>query len=309
MLDPSKMTDEEQLLVAEIAKAKNMTIEEVLVDLGHELPGQVDAEPVSLEGPPAAEDPPPIEAPIEVDPAEPAVALETPQFEPAIEPPPPPMAEEEPLPDSGEEAAESDEGPPATIDSVCTHCGWDQTQPVIEEPSNSDKLSFLQAILGAVPFSKRFELFGGNLRVTFRTLTVKEIDALYEATYAAQKEGLIQTTSDYYEYLNRLRLHLQVVAVTGKKSTLHHKLPDGLDETTNGAAKNTWESFLKKKKLFKEDVLLPVQIQEYILSYVLMTEQLLRVVTFECSKFNRLAAKLEARVDDSDFWKGTSQPS
>ena len=51
------------------------------------------------------------------------------------------------------------------------------------------------------------------------------------------------------------------------------------------------------------------KIQNYINGHVLKTEHLLRAVTFECQKFNRLAAKLEARVDDSDFWKETGQPS
>ena len=305
MLDPAKLSEEEQKLVAEIAEAKGQTVEEVLVGLGHTLPQAQDKDAVvSLEGDPAAEVAVP-ETPIAVAVEEPTEELEVPEAVSPTELPPPPAAVEEEEPESAVEEEEGEVEPGGTLADVCHHCGWDQTEAVIPEPAKSDKLAFLQSILGGIPFTKRFELFDGNLRVTFRTLTVKEIDLLYESTYEAQQAGKIQTTSDYYEYLNRLRLHLQLVSVTGKRVSLHHSLPDGLNSAVNSSSKQHWDEFLKEKSLYKEDVSLPLQVQDYILDNVLATEQLLRVATFECQKFNRLAAKLEARVDDSDFWKET----
>jgi hypothetical protein len=309
MLDPSQMSEEEQKLVEEVAQAKGQTVEETLAELGHELPRAAEQdETVSLE---SAGDSVAVSEPIVVEAEEAVTASEVPDTGPSLEPPPPPAAEEEgeeSEPDNSEEL-KNDEELPATLSHNCQHCGWDSRHDVIEEPTKADKLSFLQSILGGATFSKRYSLFGGNLRVTFRTLTIKEIDKLYEAAYAAQKSGLIATTSDYYEYLNRLRLHLQLTSVTGKNVPLHHKLPDGLSMITNNSAKSNWVDFLKEKKVYDEDKTLALQIQEYVLDNILKTEQLLRVVTFECQKFNRLASKLEARVDDPDFWNETGQPS
>jgi hypothetical protein len=309
MLDPAQLSEEEKALLAEVAEAKGQPIEEVLRDLGHE--NLVTAgDTVSLEG--ATEDSPEdspevASSPITVTEEEPATSLEVPDTPPPIEPPPPLVEEPEKAeePEEPEEPEETD----GSLRRVCTHCGWDQEEPVIAEPAAADKLAFLHSILGGASFTKRFSMFGDNLRVTFRTLTIKEVDKLYEETYTAQKSGVISTTSDYYEHLNRLRLHLQLVSVEGKSVALHHKLPMSLSAATNKLETETWETFLKEKNIFDEEQGLVSQMQGYILDNVLTTEQLLRTVTHECQKFNRLAAKLEARVDDSDFWKETDQPS
>lgn len=307
MLDPSKLSDDERSVLEGVAKSKNMTLEEVLVDMGHTLPkaGNEPDDVVEFSGE-AKEEPAPTPMrtiSFAADNTSDDKQLEVPEANSAVELPP--EIEEEPQ----AEPAETNEDIDSTIKPVCAHCGWDQTQPVIEEPSAREKLSFLQSVLGAKPYSKKMSLFGGHLTVTFRTLTIKEIDKLYADTYTAQQEGKIATASDYYEYLNRLRMHVQLVSLKGKKVPLHHNLPEGMDKKTHKSAGSHWEDYLKEKGVYKEEEGLALQIQDYVLENILVTEQLLRVVSFECQKFNRLAAKLEARVDDSDFWKETEQLS
>ena len=306
-VDPNKLSDEERAVLEGVAKAKGMTLEEVLVDMGHTLP-KAEGEPddvVEFAGSSeSTEDTQPMRTiSFGADNAPQEENLDIPTPASAVELPP--MAEEEPAPEPEQDTKEDDTD--STIKPVCAHCGWDQTQPVIAEPDSQEKLSFLQSVLGGVPYKKVHSLFGDHLKVTFRTLTIKEIDRLYADAFEAQKAGKITTASDYYEYLNRLRMNLQILSVKGKQTALHHNLPDGLDSTTNKNASVTWESYLKEKGVYKEDESLALQIQDYVLENVLVTEQLLRVVSFECQKFNRLAAKLEARVDDSDFWKETGQ--
>lgn len=313
MIDPNNMTEAELEVLTGIAKAKGLTVEEVLKEMGHDLPKSGD-EPDDVvefsgtgekpQGPDmrtisfGAEPKPPAE---ELEVPEPSSAVELPpEAEPEPEPKPEPEPEPEPEPADHEHKH-------ATINNVCNHCGWDQTVAVIGEPTAQDKLSFLQSVLGAKPYSKSYSVFGGHLQLKFRTLTIKEIDKLYADTFTAQQEGKISTASDYYEYLNRLRMNVQLVSVKGKKVPLHHSLPTGMDKTANAQADSHWEDFLKEKGVYTEGEGLALQIQDYVMENVLNTEQLLRVVSFECQKFNRLAAKLEARVDDSDFWKETEQ--
>lgn len=302
MFNPDGISEDEKKLLEEVAKSKNMTLEEVLIELGHAV-AEPDQE-VNVEGEPEVTDK---QEDLEIRlgaPVTPVADTEEevvePEVVPEVSPPPPPEEEEE-------DTEESDM--PATVNHICKMCGWDQSIPVIPEPPHQDKIAFLQAVIGQKVFSKRYTLFGGELKVTFRTLTIKEIDALYQETFKAQKAGIIVTTADYYEYLNRLRLYLQITSLSASSSALHIKLPDGLTEETHPGVKSYWKSFLKEQKKFDDNKTLIEQIADYVIFEVLKTEHLQRAITHECNKFNKLVAKLEACVDNPDFWKETEQPS
>jgi hypothetical protein len=305
MFDPAKLSDEEKKLLEEIAKANGQTIEETLVALGH---GPAPEPPVTLEGV------------LEVD--EPVLTLapapeltqpvpEQPEFNPQVVPDfDPPPAEEPPTPPAADEFESRESSGVGSLKQICVQCGWDQDVPTIPEPEYQDKIAFLHCVLGQKVFSKKYALFGNNLKVTFRTLTIREIDMLYQETFKAQKLGLIQTTADYYEYLNRQRLYLQLIGLISQQTAMHIRLPDGLDKSTHPDAELYWEDFLRAEKAYKEDgESLLMQVQDYIITKVLRTEQLQRTVTHTCNKFNRLVAKLESCVDDPNFWNETELQS
>ena len=173
----------------------------------------------------------------------------------------------------------------------------------IPDPDSKDKIGFLQSVLGHKVFSKKYTMFGGNLRITFRTLAIREIDILYQAAFQAQKDERILTTTDYYEYLNRLRLHLQLTSFSAKTASLHIKLPEGLSRDTHEGCSSYWDEFLEKEAILDKDKPLIQQVSDYVIDKVMKTEHLQRTITHECSKFNRLVAKLEASVDNPDFWE------
>lgn len=302
MFDPDRMSEEERKLLEEVAKAKGQTLEETLIELGHIKPNQED-EVVTLESEILT-----VETPIQVAAEPPELVQRSTEIEVIPEAEPPPMAEEEPEVTPEEDEDDSVPGL-STVNNMCVQCGWDQSIPVIAEPEHKDKIAFLQAVIGQKVFSKRYTMFGNMLRVTFRTLTIKEIDSLYQETFRAQKEGIIVTTADYYEYLNRLRLYLQISSLSATSSALHIKLPEGLTVETHPEVKSYWDTFLKKENRLDPEKSLVQQISEYVVTEVLKTEHLQRTVTHECNKFNRLVAKLEACVDNSDFWKEIEQPS
>lgn len=323
MIDPNQMSETELELLKEVAKSKGQTLEEALVGLGHIVAAEEDAT-VSLEGTsqtaepsPADEDVPAfmssdplaVEPPIEVE--KPVEAEEETdelhiEVESDFEPPPPPAAEDDdPPPDDDDD----DESVGGSIKQICVQCGWDQDVQTIPDPDGKDKISFLQSILGHKVFSKKYTMFGGNLRITFRTLAIREIDILYQAAFQAQKEERILTTTDYYEYLNRLRLYLQLTSFSSKTTSLQIKLPEGLSRDTHEGCNSYWDEFLKKEGILDEEQPLIQQVSDYVIDRVMKTEHLQRTITHECSKFNRLVAKLEASVDSPDFWNETEQPS
>ncbi len=197
-------------------------------------------------------------------------------------------------------------GSPTLGPVICRQCGWDQARDSVVEPDDDEKIAFLHTLLGGTTFQKKYRLFGENLIVQFRTLTVGELDSIYAEAFKAQKAGVVATSTDYYEYLNRLRLNLQLSKLEATGSAMHHDLPESLAG---------WEDFLKETKAtdheqnYQEQDTLHERIRKYLRDNVLRSELLQRSVTNKCNDFNRLVAKLEARVDDSDFWKKTEKRS
>lgn len=211
-----------------------------------------------------------------------------------------------PLAESKSEASET--GADKVL-SHCPHCNWDLSMPDIPEPPYGDKLAFLHAILGQKSFTKDYDLFGGKVVVTFRTLTTPEIDVIYKQAYRDRELGRLPTAIDFWERINRLRLVLQLQGLRstqiGDKGGFFHDLPDGLNREASPNATSFWKT---KEPDTSADTPLPA-IEKHMTDKVLKTEALFRVVNMQCNQFNRLVARLEAMVNDSDFWQLTEAAS
>jgi hypothetical protein len=221
----------------------------------------------------------------------PQATPQTPQAQPRT--PEPAVAQEAPseaLPDE----------PPGTGAgglAYCPHCGWDMAAEDIPDPDEADRLIFLQTVLGQKPFEKRYELMGGQFIVGFRSLTASEIDAIYQQAFKEREAGEIQSDLEYWERVNRYRMFLQIAHYQAGATS--RQLPDALSKETNPHGTGFWEA--------PPDVDRLKAIESYMLFHILRTETLSRIVQNTCAQFNRLVAKLEARVEDTDFWKETAQ--
>lgn len=188
----------------------------------------------------------------------------------------------------------------------CPHCNWDLRIPDVPEPPYSKKMAFLHTVLGQQCFTDDTELFGGSVIVTFRTLTIREIEVAYKQAYRDREVGRAQTELDFWERVNRYRLFMQLknIRTLQPEHGFVHDLPDGLSPDTNAEARKHWEV---KPAEPGETIL--CEIEDFITSKVLKTEALFRVVNAACNQFNRMVSKLEAMVDNSDFWKPTEEQS
>ena len=209
------------------------------------------------------------------------------------------------LPTSSDQSNNSlDTGLSTPAMTHCPHCQWDLKMPDgVGEPSQRQKLVFVQALLSQRCFTDEVELLGGQLLVEFRSLTIREIDAIYQQAFRDRESGRITTELDFWERVNRYRLYLQLrrLRSTNPAVGLHHDLPEGLSPDTNAQARTFWQD----KPLAGQFDSPLVEIETKIMQEVLPTEGLFRVVHASGSRFNRLVAKLEAMVDHSDFWKPT----
>jgi hypothetical protein len=211
-------------------------------------------------------------------------------LDPAEQPQAPAAAQPTPAPDAHHDLAE------------CPNCHWLLANKVETEPTNPDKVAFLQAILGQKSFVRTYTLFDGGLRVTFRNLTIGELDIVFRQVYRERDEGRIQSTQDFFERVSRLRMYLQLQRLQSL-GQFDHELPDGLTAETSPNATALWELPEGGK-----DELMPA-IEQYVLNKVLPNESLFRVVMRELGSFNRLAARLEVLSGDDSFWKATGLPS
>lgn len=306
------LSDAEKKLLAEVAKSRNMSLEDLVSQMRPQPKAVPEQEQVAVFEAPSA---PPTGSVAAARTEDDQLVGGTdipvePTFSPAESIPDLPTADEEPEPAAKEEIPSE----PSTMKHLCVHCGWDQGEPSPANPDDSDKIGYLHCVLGQKVFSKIYTKFGGNLRLQIRSLTVNEIDSLYAETFKAQQAGLIQSAPDYYEYLNRLRVYLQLVNISAQKTALHITLPDGLNPETHPDAKVHWSKFLAENGWDKRPVpegqsppSLAMMIMDYINTNVAKTEHLQRVITQTCNEFNRLVVKLEANVDNGPFWE-TAEP-
>lgn len=183
----------------------------------------------------------------------------------------------------------------------CPHCNWDLALADIPEPPHEEKMAFVAAMLGEKPYAKTYDLMAGRLKITFRTLMPRELDACFKQVLVEQSRDEIKTVPDYWEKVNRYRLYLQLQRVEAP-GAYDHEMPDGLSAWCSPHADAYWE--------FPEDEKEPLKlIDDHMNSVVLTSESIARIAQTYCGKFNRLVAKMEAMVEDSDFWKATGEQS
>jgi hypothetical protein len=212
-------------------------------------------------------------------------------------------ADEARFPDNGGRSQTGADVRPA----FCEHCQWPYGMPDIPEPAYGDKLAFVHALLGQKPFTKDYELFGGQLTAVFRTLTTREIDVVYRQAWRDRDAGRVVTEIDYWERTNRYRLFLQLSCLKSPgPDGFVHDLPDGLSREANPGCTATWN--VDGSAVDVGETPLPL-IEEYVVENVLKTEHVFRVVNNACNQFNRLVAKMEAMADNTDFWRPTEAPS
>jgi hypothetical protein len=170
--------------------------------------------------------------------------------------------------------------------TLCPRCSWPIANEDPVAPTQQDIGDFLQSILGLKPFYKTYELFGGNLIVTIRSLTPSELDLCFRQLFTDTNLDRITTAMEEAERLARYRTCLQVQKVQGGE--VNFEFPKTAEEwglpTVDGETvlPNIWDKY--SEQVNKSEI-----IHRTIMSVV--------------GEFNQLVAKLEANSRNPDFWK------
>lgn len=172
---------------------------------------------------------------------------------------------------------------------LCPHCSYDLSRPDDTEVTEPDKQTFLQATLGNVPWVKAFSLLNDQLHVTIRQLRPVEVDACYMQGHHEADTGKHKTAADFWEQVNRYRMVLQLTDLRSAQNIT--SFPNSLED---------WGG----KPEDPNPTTLP-EILSQVYEKAIMTESVNRILFGTIQRFNRLVAKLEANVENSDFWKAT----
>lgn len=179
----------------------------------------------------------------------------------------------------------------ATAPAKCAHCGWDPNVPDTLVPTDADKYAFMAAVLGGQRFFKDVELLGGKVIVKYRTLLSQEASQCLEQVAADAYSGAIRGDGEWWrqQMLYRLACGIETITIDGRGVLRMPPLAGvRFDQTTHKTA-------------------LPPLV-DYLFAEVLPQENVRRFVGREFLRFQKLTEKMEARLDDSDFWKGTEGP-
>lgn len=173
----------------------------------------------------------------------------------------------------------------------CPHCGFDLKKADDTPITNEDKINFVQAILGGQRFKQERLLFGGRLKLTFRSLTSRETDmAFRQIVVDAQgdlKNRLVNDTPFYWRNLMTYRMLMSIEKVESDVSGVLEVPPIEEIETDPVEFPNTRISYAF----------------DGLVEQICPTEQLRGVIGHAYNEFQAVCDKLQVMAEQPDFWK------
>ena len=104
---------------------------------------------------------------------------------------------------------------------LCTHCGFDVREQFNDPPcAESDKQAFLRHILSSGGrFQKSYELFGGDVVLTLRSRTQKEVEMILTQARLDAK-AMDMSVGDYTAQINRYLVAASVDKIEDKENEI-----------------------------------------------------------------------------------------
>lgn len=178
----------------------------------------------------------------------------------------------------------------AAAPPFCPRCGWNMQQQFEVKPTDADKEDFVVSLLGEIRFLKQYELFGGRMVVTFRTLFAEENKRIYRQLVLDQKSGKISTETEWFVQLMEYRLACSLASVTDRSGKILTAIPTLPDLPAD-----------QQPETAEETGLLP---QLALLDAAFKQEGARRIVAGQLREFQRLVEALEAMAVEPSFWNG-----
>jgi hypothetical protein len=205
---------------------------------------------------------------------------------------PPTETEKEPTTASAAESLPQESAQPVSVPDAlplatfCPRCGWDVRTKFDIVPTDRDKEDFLATLLGGARFRKKYELFGGRVIVTFRSVLAEENKLIYKQLVLDQQNGVVNTEAEWFVQLMDYRLSCALETITDKNGKVISDVPE-----------------LEMAGSTKDKTTLVGQL-ELINKNVLAQEATRRLVGSHLRQFQRLTEAIEAMAVEPSFWDG-----
>ena len=172
------------------------------------------------------------------------------------------------------------------VTTFCPRCGWDMRNKFDVVPTDRDKEDFLATLLGGTRFKKKYELFGGRVVVTFRSVLAEENKLIYRQLVQDQQNGTVNTEAEWFVQLMDYRLACALDTITDKNGKVLSSVPE-LDMAAS----------TKEKTGLVEQL-------DMINKNILAQEATRRLVGMHLRQFQRLIEAIEAMAVEPSFWNG-----
>lgn len=198
--------------------------------------------------------------------------------QPAVAPAPTPTA----MPTTGMATA-------ADVATLCKNCNHLVDKDPIEV-TPEDKHNFLVMMMTGAPFTKTYEMLGGNLRVTFRSLSRAELDMAIQQAGCDTRDGVSASQVDFFRNVQNYEMFLSIRQIRS------------LSDVTD---------FPNSIKEVDVDPLEPGQpYQTPLKTYAphvadsIGSASMFRMVTMLYGRFYAMLRRLEENAFNADFWQG-----
>jgi hypothetical protein len=208
---------------------------------------------------------------------------------PAAAPEKPEEKKEEPAPATAATPQPEENLRPAVV-AYCPRCGWDMRQKFDIVPTDRDKEDFIATLLGGSRFKKKYELFGGKVVITFRSLLAEENKLVYRQLVLDQQKNKVATEAEWFVQMMDYRLACSLETIADKKGKVIASIP--LLEEMN------WDGNSD------EPLATPLPKQLALVNQHLAQEATRRLVGTHLRQFQRLLEGLEAMALEPNFWNG-----
>ncbi|MFA5525227.1 MAG: hypothetical protein WC992_00180 [Acholeplasmataceae bacterium] len=125
----------------------------------------------------------------------------------------PTVATESPPETPTAEVEETVEEAPSASVKHCQFCGRDPAQPVRVVPTDEDRQEFTRYTLAGGRWQKTYFEMGGRLRITFRSLRLRETDDVNQQLAKELSTGALNDVRVAYARQNRLQLSFALVSI------------------------------------------------------------------------------------------------
>lgn len=187
-------------------------------------------------------------------------------------------------------AAEPSMRTAAPAPEFCKNCNHKTDQDPIEVTAE-DKKNFLAMMIGGGLFMKQYELFGGQVQVTFRALTRAELDMAITQAGCDVQAGIVPNNSDFFRVAQNYEMVLslrQIRSANGHQNDFPSSLDDvEVDPPEAGQPRQT------KLKDYAPHVFAQIG-----------SASMLRLTAMLYGRFYSTVRRLEENCFNADFWHG-----